>query len=86
MEHGSQYRCSLFVVDDDLQPLSHVLHIQWRETEARAAGLQRRDDLADVVADQAEACALCVLLDHCRINWILSARIFHHGLKLLHLM
>jgi hypothetical protein len=37
--------------------------VEGAESEARAAGLEGRDDLADVVADEAEARGLGVLLN-----------------------
>jgi hypothetical protein len=48
-----------------VQPGAHVLGVQWREAELGAAGLERRDDLADVVADEAEPRVARVLLDDC---------------------
>ena len=48
-----------------LQAAAHIALAQGGKAEARAARLQRRDDLADVVADQAEPRVARVLLDHC---------------------
>jgi hypothetical protein len=57
--------CAPFALGHALQALAHVHLRQRREAEARAPRLQRRDDLADVVADQAEARAAGVLLNDC---------------------
>jgi hypothetical protein len=43
----------------------HFRSRERREAEARASRLQRRDDLAHVVADHAEAGVAGVLLNHC---------------------
>ncbi len=67
-------------VDDVLQAGAHVALAQGREAEARAARLQRRDDLADVVADQAEARVARVLLDHCARRRAAAPR--QHSVKL----
>ena len=56
---------ALLGVNDVLQARANVALAQGREAEARAARLQRRDDLADVVADQAETRVPRVLLNHC---------------------
>ena len=48
-----------------LQALPHILLSQGREAEARTPGLQGGDDLADIVADEAEAGVASILLDHC---------------------
>eukprot|EP00878_Enallax_costatus_P046062 GHUV01055655.1.p1 GENE.GHUV01055655.1~~GHUV01055655.1.p1 ORF type:complete len:118 (-),score=9.89 GHUV01055655.1:45-398(-) len=48
-----------------LQPLPDVCFIQWWEAEPRAAGLERGDNLADVVANEAEASVTRVLLNYC---------------------
>lgn len=72
---------SLLCVDDVHEAAAHVGLGQGREAGARAARLQRGDDLADVVADQAEARVPRVLLDHwharaadlCRQHWHATA-------------
>ena len=50
--------------DDVLHATANLLGLKWPEAEARAARLQRWDDLVHVVADHAEARVLCVLLDY----------------------
>lgn len=56
---------ALLVFGHKLQALPDVGLAQGREPEAGASRLQRRNDLADVVADEAEAGAPGVLLDDC---------------------
>ena len=50
---------------DVLQSRPHIALRQGREAEFRASGLQSRNDLPDVVADEAETCIPGVFLDHC---------------------
>ncbi len=50
---------------DKAEAFPHVALRERREPKPGAPGLQRRDDLADVVADQAEARIAGVLLDDC---------------------
>lgn len=53
------------MVNDSLQPVPDiVLRERWK-SEAGAAGLDGWDDLADIVADEAEASVPGVLLDNC---------------------
>lgn len=56
---------SPLLLDDVLQPGHHQLWGEGPEAEAGAAGLQGRDDLGEVVADEAKAGVLGELLDHC---------------------
>ena len=64
----------LFSIDHVLQAAAHVALPERREAEARAARLQRRDDLADVVADEAEAHVARVLLHHCTADRLSSGQ------------
>jgi len=58
--------CAPFMFCYEGEALAHVaLRERW-EPEPGAPGLQRWDDLADVVADQAESRVTSVLLNHCR--------------------
>lgn len=52
------------LLDDVLQPRHHQLWGEGPEAKAGAAGLQRGDDLGEVVADEAEARVLGELLNH----------------------
>lgn len=56
---------SPLLLDDVLQPRHHQLWGEGPEAKAGAAGLQRGDDLGEVVADEAEARVLGELLNHC---------------------
>jgi len=56
---------SLLLPADLRQPRLDVALVQRGEPEAGAARLQRRDDLADVVADEAKPRVARVLLYHC---------------------
>lgn len=56
---------SPLLLNDVLQPGHHQLRGEGAESEACAAGLQGRDDLGEVVADEAKAGVFCELLDHC---------------------
>lgn len=60
-------------VDDIVQARYDLLLDQRRKPEARAARLHCRNDLAQVVADDAEAHVVGVLLDDCGPGWILFA-------------
>lgn len=53
------------MISHESQALPDVALRQRREAEPGAAGLQRRDNLAGVVADEAEARVSGVLLNHC---------------------
>lgn len=61
---------SLLSLHHVLQPLPHMCLIQWREAEACAARLQCWDDLADIVAYEAEARVARVLLNHCKYKQV----------------
>ena len=75
---GGWRKCSLLtqmaaagaplLLGDEAEAFSHVAFWKRREPEPGAPGLQRRDDLADVVADQAEARIASVLLDYCGLQ------------------
>lgn len=54
------------LLDDVLQPRSHLVWGQRAEAKPGASGLQGRDDLGQVVTDHTEASVLCELLDHWR--------------------
>ena len=57
-----------FLLHNMLQPLPDMCFIQWREAESRAAGLEGRDNLANIVANEAEASVASVLLNYCRAS------------------
>jgi hypothetical protein len=57
---------ALLLLDDDLEPLVDLSYRQRAEAETRAARLNCWRDFVDVVADDAEADILGVLLDDCR--------------------
>ena len=61
----SEGRLSLFLLADVGQPVCDKRVVQRREPEPGTAGLQRGDDLADVVADKAEPGVPGVLLNDC---------------------
>lgn len=54
-----------FLIDYVLQPLRHMGGVQGRKPEPGTPRLERRNDLAHVVADQAEAGVASVLLNDC---------------------
>lgn len=65
-EHEATLRSSLLLFNDIHQAGADHLRVQRLEAETRAAGLQGGNDLGHVVANQAEASVLAVLLDNYR--------------------
>ena len=63
-----------------LQAAADLLGLERPEAEARAARLQRGDDLVDVITDHAEARVLRVLLDYSAEG---ELRIVRHGIRLV---
>lgn len=53
----------LFLFDDMFESRQDLLGGQWTESKASASGLERRNDLGLVVADDAEADIVRVFLD-----------------------
>lgn len=54
----------LLLSDNVLQSRNHLVWRQRAEAEPGAARLQGRDDLGQVVADEAESSVFCELLNH----------------------
>lgn len=63
-EHEATLPSSLLLFNDIHQAGADHLRVQWLEAEASAAGLQGGNNLGHVVANQAEASVLTVLLDN----------------------
>lgn len=55
---------SPLLLDNMLQTRDHLVLGQRAEAKPGAAGLQGRDDLGQVVADQTESGVFCKLLNH----------------------
>lgn len=60
------YKHILFSGNDAQDLLADLILGQRSKAKARAARLQRWHDLADIVADQAEARVFCILLHNYR--------------------
>lgn len=65
IEGSLSYTHTPLLLDYMLQPGHHLIWGQWAEAKPGASGLQRWDDLWQVVADQAEPSVFCKLLN----NW-----------------
>lgn len=63
-EGGSAPQHSLLFPNDVFQAGDHELRAQRAEAKPRAPGLQRWDDLGQVVTDEAETGVFCELFDH----------------------
>jgi hypothetical protein len=60
---NDQHEGLLFLVDHVIQTGKNLLGGEWSESEPRTAGLEGRNDFAQVVADYAKSDVFGVLLD-----------------------